>query len=193
MKWRYLAYFGLKWKTKATSFSQTFKVEENKVSLFFWFGLKWASYDHFFILYLFNRENSIFKRRRVAYIDGVVGRSVGWSVGLQNILKILEISVVRVFMPLEVALVGHFVCMTRRRIRWRKRSRRGRTRRGRRRRGRRRRKGRRRGSSSMSCSSRTVRGRWRRKRRKRRWRIRGWRRRRKGRRRRGRSCINLGM
>ena len=60
----------------------------------------------------------IFKRRRVAYIDGVVGRLVGRSVGrlvgLQNILKILEISVVRVFMPLEVALVGHFVCMTRR-------------------------------------------------------------------------------
>ena len=52
----------------------------------------------------------IFKQRRVAYIDGVFG----WSVGLQNILKILEISVVRVFMPLEVALVGHFVCMTRR-------------------------------------------------------------------------------
>ena len=40
--------------------------------------------------------------------------SVGWLVGLQNILKILEITVVRVFMPLEVALVGHFVCMTRR-------------------------------------------------------------------------------
>ena len=52
----------------------------------------------------------LFKRRRVAYKDGVVG----WLVGLQNILKILEISVVRVFMPLEVALVGHFVCMTRR-------------------------------------------------------------------------------
>ena len=56
----------------------------------------------------------IFNRRRVAYIDGVFGWSVGRSVGLQNILKILEISVVRVFMPLEVALVGHFVCMTRR-------------------------------------------------------------------------------
>ena len=60
----------------------------------------------------------VFKRWRVAYIDGVVGwsvgRLVGWLVGLQNILKILEISVVRVFMPLEVALVGHFVCMTRR-------------------------------------------------------------------------------
>ena len=44
----------------------------------------------------------------------MVGWLVGWLVGLQNILKILEISVVRVFMPLEVALVGHFVCMTRR-------------------------------------------------------------------------------
>ena len=49
-------------------------------------------------------------------IHGDVGRSVsrlvGRLVGLQNILKIVEISVVRVFMPLEVALVGHFVCMT---------------------------------------------------------------------------------
>ena len=76
---------------------------------------------------------------------------VGRSVGLQNILKILEISVVRVFMPLEVALVGHFVCMTRRRRRGRNRRRRGR----RRRKGIRRRKVRRRGSSS--CSSRRVR------------------------------------
>ena len=49
--------------------------------------------------------------------------SVGWLVGLQNILKILEISVVRVFMPLEAALVGHIVCMARRRRRGRKRRR----------------------------------------------------------------------
>ena len=124
---------------------------------------------------------SFFKRRRVAYIDGVVSRLVGRLVGLQNILKILEIYVVRVFMPLEAALVGHIVCMKRRRRRGRKRRRRGRRRRGRRRRGRRRSKGRRRGSSSSCCNSRTVR---RRGRRKRRWRIRGWRRRRRRKRRR---------
>ena len=47
-------------------------------------------------------------------VGQLVGWSVGWLVGLQNILKILEICVVRVFMPLEMALVGHFVCMTRR-------------------------------------------------------------------------------
>ena len=55
-------------------------------------------------------------------VGRLVGWSVGWSVGwlvgrlvgLKKILKILEIRVVRVFMPLEVALVGHFVCMTRR-------------------------------------------------------------------------------
>ena len=39
-KWSYLDYFSLNLKNKTTFFSSTFKVEKNKVVLFFHFELK---------------------------------------------------------------------------------------------------------------------------------------------------------
>ena len=48
-------------KNKDTLFSQTFKIEENKVMLFFHFELKWKSYGHFKILKLSLFEIKILK------------------------------------------------------------------------------------------------------------------------------------
>ena len=52
LKGLYLTHFNSKWKNKTTFFSQTLKVGENKVVLFFHFGLKWARYSRFYFLQL---------------------------------------------------------------------------------------------------------------------------------------------
>ena len=46
-KWRYLCPWALNKKNKTTLFSTTFKVEENKVVLFFSLGAQGQSYGHF--------------------------------------------------------------------------------------------------------------------------------------------------
>ena len=55
---------------------------------------------------VYNEKLDTFKQRRVAYILGVVGCSVGrlisWSFGLQNVLKIFERDLVSVFRPQKV-------------------------------------------------------------------------------------------
>ena len=48
-KWPYLSPWATNQKTKGTLLSQTFKVEENKVSLFSWFEVKWLRYSHFVV------------------------------------------------------------------------------------------------------------------------------------------------
>ena len=47
IKWQYLGPWAMNKKTKDTLLSQTLKVEENKVSLFFWFMAQELRYGHF--------------------------------------------------------------------------------------------------------------------------------------------------
>ena len=50
-KWQYLRHLTSYLENKATLFSSTFKVEENKVFLFSWYEVKWLRYSHFFVYY----------------------------------------------------------------------------------------------------------------------------------------------
>ena len=52
-KWLYLGLWAKNQKTKGTFFSQTFKVEEEKVPLFFWFLAFRPRYSHFMISIFF--------------------------------------------------------------------------------------------------------------------------------------------
>ena len=67
-KWPYLAHFSIKWKNNTTLFSSTFKVEENKVVLFFHFKLKWARYGNFYISQPSTFKTKNLKTRKWQYL-----------------------------------------------------------------------------------------------------------------------------
>ena len=67
-KWPYLSSWVMNKKTKVTLLSQTLKVEEKKVSLFFWFVTQELRYGHFIFWTLVSEVRIIVKGRKCQYL-----------------------------------------------------------------------------------------------------------------------------
>ena len=67
-KWSYLSSWATNHKTKDTLLSQTLKVEEKKVSLFFWFVAQEPRYGHFIFWRSGSEVRSIFKGSKGQYL-----------------------------------------------------------------------------------------------------------------------------
>ena len=108
-KWLYLSILSSKWKNKGTFFSPTFKVEGNKVPLFFHFELKWAKYGNFFVFKLFKRKYESWKKWNRPYLTqfGLNWKNKGTL--LSSTLKVWEIKVLLFFhFKLKQTRYGHF-------------------------------------------------------------------------------------
>ena len=67
-KWPYLSSWVMNQKTKVTLLSQTLKVEEKKVSLFFWFVTQELRYGHFIFWTSVSEVRIIVKGRKCQYL-----------------------------------------------------------------------------------------------------------------------------
>ena len=67
-KWPYLSSWVMNRKTKVTLLSQTLKVEEKKVSLFFWFVTQELRYGHFIFWTSVSEVRIIVKGRKCQYL-----------------------------------------------------------------------------------------------------------------------------
>ena len=81
-------------KDKTTFFSQTLKVEENKVVLFFWFELKWARYWHFSFLKEIDWRGKCFETQYCSYLPQFSSKWENKTILFPSTLKVWQNKVV---------------------------------------------------------------------------------------------------